>query len=57
MKKWETPPKVEPQIEITTCVSVPAWLLDMLGIEDEPQIEEWYTYQDEQEYDARHGKE
>ncbi len=26
-------------------------------IEDEPQTEEWYTYQDEQEYNARHGKE
>ena len=24
---------------------------------DEPQTEEWYTYQDEQEYNARHGKE
>ena len=26
-------------------------------LEDEPQMEEWYTYQDEQEYNARHGKE
>ena len=35
--KWEVPPKVEPQTEITTCVSVPACLLE---IEDEPQTEE-----------------
>ena len=35
-KKWEAPPKVEPQTEITTCVSVPACLLE---IEDEPQTE------------------
>ena len=34
--KWEVPPKVEPQTEITTCVSVPACLLE---IEDEPQTE------------------
>ena len=34
--KWETPPKFEHKGEITTCVSVPACLLE---IEDEPQTE------------------
>ena len=35
-KRWEVPPKVEPQTEITTCVSVLACLLE---IEDEPQTD------------------
>ena len=34
--KWETPPKFEHKGDITTCVSVPASLLE---IEDEPQTD------------------
>ena len=30
---------------------------DCEGGKDEPQTEEWYTFQEEQEYNARHGKE
>ena len=30
---------------------------DCEGGKDEPQTEEWYTFQDEQEYNARYGKE
>ena len=35
-KKWETPPKFEHKGDITTCVSVPACLLE---IEDELHID------------------
>ena len=38
--KWETPPKFEHKGDITTCVSVPACLLE---IEDEPQTERYCT--------------
>lgn len=33
------------------------WLKEERAEQTEPQTEEWYTFQDEQEYNARHGKE
>lgn len=51
--------KDEPQ----TCEECEHWsdtedgCADRHGCKDEPQAEEWYTYQDEQEYNDRWGKE
>ena len=45
--KWETPPKFEHKGEITTCVSVPACLLE---IEDEPQTDGYMTAEQTEDY-------
>ena len=38
-QKWETPPKFEHKGDITTCVSVPVFLIKDALVEDEPQTD------------------